>query len=157
MSQGQHTCDYEWRAAVVSEEAKATLRRLAPSCIVFVPEMIEVNDAYHPDGKKLRFSFHNGRGGWAETRGVCDIVWRMLVAAEVQAFTDGPKATLVTLRCIKGLPFSPLCLHHSLFLPTTTTTLVLSHAILRYSLSSPCPPSSVQVHLIHAVRRYFHH
>ncbi|ETW85257.1 hypothetical protein HETIRDRAFT_448420 [Heterobasidion irregulare TC 32-1] len=86
--------------------------------------MIEVNDAYHPDGKKLRFSFHNGR-------------------AEVQAFT--PKATLVTLRCIKGSPFSPLCLHHSLFLPTTTTTLVLSHAVLRYPLSSPCPPSSVQV------------
>ena len=143
MSQGQHTCDYEWRAAVVSEEAKATLRRLAPSCIVFVPEMIEVNDAYHPDGKKLRFSFHNGRGGWAEKRGVCHVVWRTVVAAEVQALTDGPKATLVTPKCIKGSPFSPLSLHHSLFLPTTTTTtLVLSRA-LRYLLSSPYPPSSV--------------
>ena len=41
---------------VVSEGAKAILRRLEPSCrrIVFVPEMIEVNDAYHPDRTKLR-------------------------------------------------------------------------------------------------------
>ena len=110
----------------VFREAKATTRAFMHRVC---PQEDRSNDAYHPDRTKLQFSFHNGRVGWAEKRGVCHVVWRMVVAAEVQALTDGPKATSVTPKSIKGSLFSPLSLHHSLFLPTTTITLVLSHAL----------------------------
>ena len=76
--------------------------------------------------------------------------WRMSVVDR------WPQSHIGDPQVYKGSPFSPLPLHHSLFLPTTTTTtLILSHA-LRYVLYSPHPPSSVQVHLIHAVRHFPH-
>ena len=116
------------------------------------------NDTYHSDRTRRRFSFQNGRGGWTEKRGVCYVVWR-IVAAEVQALTDGwCQSDIGDPQLYKASPLSPLSVHYSPFLPTTTTPhhpLVLSHA-LRYLLSSPRPPSSVQVHFIHAVRHFSH-
>ncbi|ETW85327.1 hypothetical protein HETIRDRAFT_414361 [Heterobasidion irregulare TC 32-1] len=55
-----------------------------------------------------------------------------------------PQSHIGDPQVYKASSFSPLSVHHSPFLPTTSITLVLSHA-LRYLLSSPRSPSSVQV------------
>ncbi|ETW85240.1 hypothetical protein HETIRDRAFT_168518 [Heterobasidion irregulare TC 32-1] len=73
------------------------------------------------------------------------MLWRIAVAAKAHALTDGwCQRDIGDPQLYKASPFSPLSFHHALFLPTTPTPLILSHA-LHYLLSSLRPPSSVQV------------